>query len=182
MDTTTVVDRVTTPQPGDSGGRWSGKLLLMVVLAPTGIGTLIALYFIFCGVCAWIDKRDQPGYVPFRARPMIFIYLFLTLLPLTIVAWLVIPESGNSPLVPLGMAAYAGLVVWLALLPLRFAFHLVDVRHGSGKQAVRAQPTFDEPVSAVVTPLVMSPRDDARFATSASSFWQAKARQAELYQ
>jgi hypothetical protein len=177
---TTVIDRVTTPQPGDSRGLWGGKFLLMLVLAPTGFGTLIACYFIFCGFWAWLDKRNEPGYVPFRVRPMIWVYLFLALLPLCTIAWLAWPEWGTTPLVPLGMAAYAALVIWLGLLPLRFAFHLVDVRHGSGKQkVVKSQPTSEELVRPI---LVTSPADDARFATSASPFWQARAKQAELYQ
>src|SRR3954452_12847094 len=98
----------------------------MVALGCTGIGALIALYFIFCGFCAWIDKRHQPDYVPFRMRWDFLIYFCASF---GLLAYLM-PNPGQGVAATVLSACSLGLMIWMGLTILRFAFHLVDVRHG----------------------------------------------------
>lgn len=120
-----IVDRVTLVQPGDSMERQSMKWILLILLVPTGIGQLIGLYFMVCGVSGWLVARAEPGYVPFRARWDILAYLALGL-------GLLYAAMGHGTTIglivgPL-LGATIGMLVWLVVTAPRFLWHIIKLR------------------------------------------------------
>lgn len=171
METTTVVDRVLIPQEGESTSLTGGKLGLAVALgfAPTGIGTLIAGYFIFMGFIAWLGVRNKPGYVPFRIGWKLLVFLFVATpaLGVLLVSTVMLEPTADDQTFAVIFGAVWGVGLWLALVALRFAFHLVDCRHLNGKQ--RHVATAEVAVAPV--------NDCARFTNASSAYWMAKAKE-----
>lgn len=161
----TVIDRVTTPQPGDSKPRQGSKLALMILLGATPIGWMVALYFLFGGWGSWMNARSEVGYVPFRVR---WNLLACLVAGFTLFGYLV-GLSQTAELQAEGAiwwnicgAMLFGVLVWAALTALRFAFHLVDCRLRKPQVppvALVTSPPQTPPDQASVEPWELAPRE-----------------------
>lgn len=124
----TVIDRVALTQPGDSTGRIGAKWILLLLLVPTFIGQLLGLYFLAMGVVGWLDARHEPDYVPFR--PLWAVLAGLTVSLSALYGWIAYNGEPDTAIgiwgAVVGLAI--GLVLWLALLGVRFAWHLIKLR------------------------------------------------------